>query len=109
LTYFQRVGGGDEFRQNSEMIKRWFHDDGQVNTQAVEEVDSIYPLITPSKERALALNKAYKLIVAEQSYIFGRDAVLTPAKNVLKQVEKTMPLKEKHRYSWDIRLNWNSQ
>jgi hypothetical protein len=91
------------------MLARWFHDDGQVNKEAVEALTSIYPLITPSKERALALNKAYKLIVAEQSYIFGRDAVLKPAKNVLKQVEETMPLKEQHRYSWDIRLNWNSQ
>ncbi|MGK0249871.1 MAG: hypothetical protein ACI910_002632 [Oleispira sp.] len=109
LTYFQRVGGGDEFRQNSEMLTRWFHDDGQVNKEAVEALASIYPLITPSKERALALNKTYKLIVAEQSYIFGRDAVLKPAKNVLKKVEETMPLKEQHRYSWDIRLNWNLQ
>jgi hypothetical protein len=109
LTYFQRVGGGDEFRQNQEMLTRWFHDDGQVNKEAVEALASIYPLITPSKERALALNKAYKLIVAEQSYIFGRDAVLKPAKNVLKQVENTIPLEEQHRYSWDIRLNWNSQ
>jgi hypothetical protein len=91
------------------MLARWFHDDGQVNKEAVEALASIYPLITPSKERALALNKAYKLIVAEQSYIFGRDAVLKPAKNVLKKVEGTMPLKEQHRYSWDIRLNWNSQ
>jgi hypothetical protein len=91
------------------MLTRWFHDDGQVNKEAVEALASIYPLITPSKERALALNKAYKLIVAEQSYIFGRDAVLKPAKNVLKQVENTIPLEEQHRYSWDIRLNWNSQ
>jgi hypothetical protein len=108
LTYFQRVGGGDEFRQNSEMLKRWFHADGQVNIEAVEKLDSIYSLIIPSKERALALNKAYKLIVAEQSYIFGRDAVLIPAKNVLKQVKETMPLEEKYRYDWDIRLNWNT-
>lgn len=109
LTYFQRVGGGDEFRQNSEMLKRWFHADGKVNTMAVESIDSIYSLITPSKERALALNKAYKLIVDEQSYIFGRDAVLMPAKNVLKRVEKTIPLEKNHRYIWDIRLNWSSQ
>jgi len=109
LTYFQRVGGGDEFRQNSEMLKRWFRADGQANAKAVAELDSIYPLITPSKERALALNKAYKLIVAEQSYIFGRDAILSPAKNVLMQVKETIPLEEKHRYSWDIRLNWASQ
>ena len=24
LTYLERVGGGDEFRQNEEMIERWF-------------------------------------------------------------------------------------
>ena len=109
LTYFQRVGGGDEFRQNNEMLKLWFHKNGQVNTDAVENIESIYPLITPSQERALALNKAYKLIVEEQSYIFGRDAVLSPAKNVLKQVEETIPLGNEHRYSWDIRLNWSAQ
>lgn len=109
LTYFQRVGGGDEFRQNNEMLKLWFHKNGQVNADAVGKIESIYPLITPSQERALALNKAYKLIVEEQSYIFGRDAVLSPAKNVLKQVEGTIPLGNEHRYSWDIRLNWSAQ
>lgn len=107
LTYFERVGGGDEFRQNEEMLSRWFHPDGQVNHQAINELDSIYPLITPSRERALALNKAYKVIVAEQSYIFGRDAVLRPAKNVLQLVDtQVKPLKREHRYQWDIRLNW---
>lgn len=108
LNYFERVGGGDEFRQNTEMKKRWFHHDGTVNKERIEKLKSIYPLITPSKERALKLNKAYKLIVEEQSYIFGRDAVLKPAKNVLQQVDSTtFPLLEEHRYAWDIRLDWS--
>ncbi len=108
LNYFERVGGGDEFRQNTEMKKRWFHHDGTVNKERIEKLKSIYPLITPSKERALQLNKAYKLIVEEQSYIFGRDAVLKPAKNVLQQVDSTtFPLLEEHRYAWDIRLDWS--
>ena len=108
LTYFERVGGGDEFRQNDEMLSRWFHSDGRVNKKAVLELDSIYPLITPSKERALALNKAYKSIVLEQSYIFGRDTVLRPAKNVLRNIDNTVkPLEEQHRHQWDIRLDWS--
>ena len=110
LSYFERVGGGDEFRQNNEMKKRWFHPNGKVNQSLVLSMESIYPLITPSKERAMALNKAYKLIVDEQSYIFGRDAVLSPAKNVLKHIDlNTQPLDEKYRYAWDIRLDWNQQ
>ncbi len=110
LTYFERTGGGDEFRQNDEMLKKWFHPDGRVNKQAISKIDSIYPLITPSRERALALNKAYKILVSEQSYIFGREAVLSPAKNVLRHVDTTVePLKVEHRYPWDIRLNWDQE
>lgn len=108
LTYMQRVGGGDEFRQNQEMLQRWFNNDGTVNHKKVESVKSLYELIMPSAKRALALNKAYKAIVDEQSYIFGRDAVLTPATNVLQQVDDTVaPLQEAHRHNWDMRLDWN--
>lgn len=39
-------------------------------------------LMLPSAKRALALNKAYRLIVREQSFVDGRDAVLQPADNV---------------------------
>ncbi|TYK67068.1 hypothetical protein [Colwellia echini] len=107
LTYFQRVGGGDEFRQNKEMLKRWFNQDGTVNTQKVARAKSVYELITPSAERALQLNKAYLTIMREQSYIFGRDANLTSATNVLEQVDESQaPLKSEHRYNWDMRLDW---
>lgn len=108
LTYFERVKGGDEFRQNKEMLNRWFNSTG-VNEEKVLALDSIYPLITPSKERALALNKAYKAIVDEQSYIFGRDAILAPADNVLQQVDDSIaPLSEDFHYQWDIRLDWSA-
>jgi hypothetical protein len=39
-------------------------------------------LLLPSPERALALDRAYRAIVEEQSFTKGRDAVLAPSKNV---------------------------
>ncbi|KAF7764776.1 hypothetical protein PCIT_b0842 [Pseudoalteromonas citrea] len=107
LTYMTRVGGGDEFRQNQEMLMRWFNADGKLNTEKVKATRNLYELITPSPERALALNKAYLSIVKEQSYLFGRDATLVKAHNVLEQVnDSQQPLKPEHRYVWDMQLAW---
>ncbi|MDC8831423.1 hypothetical protein [Alteromonas gilva] len=107
LTYMQRVGGGDEFRQNAEMLARWFNDDGSVNDEKVKQADSVYELITPSPQRALALNKAYQTIVKEQSYLFGRDATITEARNVLEVIDAEQPpLLPEHRHAWDMRLDW---
>ncbi|GLR69481.1 hypothetical protein [Agaribacter marinus] len=107
LTYLKRVGGGDEFRQNQEMIARWFNKDGSVKEDEIRALDSVYELITPSVERAMQLNKAYHQIVTEQSYIYGRDVNLTPATNVYRQVDfDEFPLMPEFRYVWDIRLDW---
>ncbi|WP_229680958.1 hypothetical protein [Alteromonas lipolytica] len=107
LTYMKRVGGGDEFRQNAEMLARWFNEDGNVDEDKVRQAGSVYELITPSPERALALNKAYQTIVKEQSYLFGRDATITEAKNVLSVIDAEQPpLLPEHRYQWDMRLDW---
>jgi hypothetical protein len=107
LTYLERVGGGSEFRENAEMQARWFKADGTVDAAKVAAAD-VYTLLAPSRERALALNKAYKLIVDEQSFIFGRDAVLKPAFNVFEVIDDatapTLPKDRRHR--WDIRLDW---
>lgn len=109
LEYLQRVGGGDEFRQNTEMQARWFNSDGSVKVAEVEQAD-VYELITPSRERALQLNKAYTQVVRTQRFIFGRDANWLPASNVLQTVDETIaPLKAEHRVTgWDIRLRWPS-
>jgi hypothetical protein len=82
LTYFRRVNGGDEFRENREMLARWWPD-GRLDEAAVRAAGAdISALITPSRERALALNKAYMALVREQRFDLGRDAVLAPAQNV---------------------------
>lgn len=109
LTYMERVGGGDEFRQNKEMLMRWFNDEGHVDKQKVASAKDLYELITPSAERAIALNKAYLTIVKEQSYLFGRDATLVEALNVLQHVDESQqPLKPEHRYVWDMQLDWSN-
>ncbi|QTH63570.1 hypothetical protein J1N51_12700 [Psychrosphaera ytuae] len=107
VTYLERVKGGDEFRQNQEMLAKWFTPNGKLNKEKVNALNNIHELITPSKERALKLNKAYRTIVAEQSYLFGRDVTLVEAKNVLKEVdESAVPINEAQRYVYDLRLNW---
>jgi nitrate reductase cytochrome c-type subunit len=110
LTYLQRVGGGDEFRQNQEMLARWFKSDGSVEEQKVAALPSIYELITPSPRRALDLNKAYLTIVKEQSFIYGRDATLVEAQNVLSHInEEQPPLLPEHIHQWDMRLDWSER
>ncbi len=108
LTYLERVGGGTEFRNNPEMAARWYHTDGSVNAAAVAAARDVYELITPSPARALLLNKAYKRIVEDQDFIYGRDATLRPPTNVHASVDPTTAptLPPDKIYPWDIRLNW---
>lgn len=107
--YLARVGGGDEFRQNPEMLARFFRPDGRLDAGKLAGKD-VYQLITPSNERALALNKAYQLIVREQSFRLGRDANITPMQNVFERVDPaTAPtLSPEEQYRADIRLDWKS-
>jgi hypothetical protein len=107
LTYMERVGGGDEFRQNTEMLDKWFTSEGIVDTAKVQNSTNLQDLIVPSPKRAKSLNKAYFTIVKEQSYLFGRDATLTKAKNVLQTIDAEQPpLLDEHQFKWDMRLNW---
>ena len=108
--YLTRAGGGDEFRSNTEMLEKWFTEDGKVDLAKMEG-KTVYDLITPTRERALTLNKAYRVIVGEQSFLFGRDATVTPPVNVYAHIDDaTAPtLQEGYRYSHDIRLNWLGQ
>ena len=108
-TYFNRVGGGSEFRSNPELESRFYHADGSVNTIAVASAKDVYELITPSRERALALNKAYKVIVEDQDFIFGRDATAVPPPRVLPVVDNdTSPtLAPEFQFDWNIVLDWS--
>jgi len=105
--YLRTVGGGNEFRENPEILQRFFNDDGTLNGDALTQTKDVYDLITPSVRRALDLNKAYMTIVKDQDFIHGRDANLGVSKNVYKSVDnKTPVLPEENTVLWDIRLNW---
>lgn len=110
LTWLERVGGGSEFRNNPEMRRRWFDAAGRVRREAVRHAD-VYRLITPSVQRALALDKAYYLHVLQQDYAHGRDPVLQPVQNVYRQLSGRLPApltSEARVDGYDIRLDWQT-
>jgi hypothetical protein len=107
-TYLARVGGGSEFRNNDEMTARWFRPDGTPDPEKLATAKDVYDLITPSPERAIALNKAYRTIVEDQDYIYGKDTVLEPPVNVYDRIdnENTPTLPPERIYKWNILLDW---
>lgn len=90
LTYMRRVGGGDELRANTEVLGRFFPGgalaEAEVRRAAPGGDRDLAWLLAPSRARALALDKAYWLIVQEQSFVRGRDAALAPAANVHREI-----------------------
>jgi len=77
--YLTQNQSANEFRNNDEVIAKFFNEDGTLKEEEVETLHGdIGHLLNPSAERALLLNKAYKVIVDEQSYIYGRDAHVKP-------------------------------
>ncbi len=106
--YLTRAEGGSEFRNNEEMAARWFNPDGTVAKEKIAAAKDVYDLITPSPARAMSLNKAYRTIVEDQDYIFGKDAVLTPPSNVYDKIDNlTAPtLPADRTYDYNILLDW---
>ena len=109
-TYLERVGGGSEFRSNPEMQARWYRPDGSVDTAAVAAATDVYALITPSRARALELDKAYRVLVEDQSYLFGRDATVKPPANVYDSIDAASAptLPTGLQFTWDPRLAWDT-
>lgn len=66
----------------------YFDANGTLKTAEVEALHGdISELIIPSVSRALMLDKAYRVIVEDQSYVYGRDAHVAPADNVHQSVD----------------------
>ena len=108
-VYLERALAGDEFRSNTEMLTRWQNPDGSVNTAALASAEDLAAIVTPSRERALALAKAYLLIVREQSFTRGRDPTIEPVANVHRQIlDESTGLSEGKRVYLDgtLRLDW---
>ncbi len=90
--YLEQNHAGDEFRGNDEVTAKFFDENGTLRPEAVAKLHGdISYLIIPSAERALMLDKAYKVIVDEQRYIYGRDAHVLPAANVHESVDIDQP------------------
>jgi hypothetical protein len=86
--YLKANRAGDEFRANPEVMAKYFEADGREKSAAVARLrDDIAELLFASRERAAQLNKAYWLIVREQSFVEGRDATVAPVANVHRQVD----------------------
>lgn len=116
LTYLERVGGGDEFRENQELLDRFFPggklDEASVRRAAPGGDQDFAWLVLPTRERALDLNRAYIALTREQRFERGRDAVLKPAERVLRAVEnESTGLEDKGRVYRDgqLRLDWPRQ
>ncbi|MCA9650241.1 MAG: hypothetical protein KC501_10055, partial [Myxococcales bacterium] len=113
LEYLRRVGAGDELRANTEMLERFFAegrlDEEEVRRAAPGGDRSLPFLVAPSRERALALDKATMVLVGEQSFERGRDPMLAPALDVHRTIEEASTgLAEAGRTYRDgtLRLRW---
>lgn len=78
--YLMYTGAGDDYKANQEILNTFYYDNGKLDpTQALLLHQDISILLYPSPSRALQLNKIYKTIVEDQSYIKGRDPIIGKA------------------------------
>jgi len=84
--YLKNNHSGNEFRNNDEVQAKFFNSDATVKNEMLDKLhNDISVLLFPSKQRAIALNKGYKAMVEEQSFIYGRDANVKPMENVYEE------------------------
>jgi hypothetical protein len=85
--YLSENHSADEFRSNDEAKNKFFTAEDTFKEGELETLhNDISHLLYPSLSRAKDLNKAYKVIVDEQSFIYGRDAHIKPVTNVYQSV-----------------------
>ena len=104
--YFERVGGGNEFRANDEMQARWF----RCRRQRRAEPACAPPRPRPDHAVSRAGAGAQQGVPADRAraeLLFGRDATITPPENVHREIDAaTAPtLPPEKRYGHDIRLD----
>ncbi|MBA3463630.1 MAG: hypothetical protein H0T46_26975 [Deltaproteobacteria bacterium] len=111
-AYMLRTRGADDLRSNDEAAAK-FLKNGTLDEVAAQALSKdITKVVLPSAKRAIALNRAYLANVMEQSYVWGREASTSPAKNVhTKIVERSTGLGEADRVYRDVRLqlDWSTQ
>jgi hypothetical protein len=86
--YLQKNRAGDEFRDNAEVAERFFDARGGLRSDPARALHAdIARLLLPTSARALALDRAYRAVVLEQSFVRGRDATLAPSQHVQRRAE----------------------
>ncbi len=87
--YLAQNGAGDEFRINEEVMTRFYDASGNLRQEAIDRLrDDVSYLLNPTTERAVALDKAYRVIVVNQDFVHGRDAHVAPLTTVHQQVDQ---------------------
>lgn len=90
--YLKNNGAGDEFRSNDKVIDKFLNERSVPDSQVLKSPHSdVSAFPFPSRERALQLNKAYRVIVAEPSFTKGRDATVIPPVNLHQKVIEDQP------------------
>ena len=110
--YMLRTRGADDLRSNDEAAAKFLKNGALDETAAQALSKDITKLVLPSAKRAIALDRAYLANVMEQSYVWGREASTSPAKNVhTKITERSTGLGEADRVYRDVRLqlDWSKQ
>jgi hypothetical protein len=86
--YLQNNHSANEFATNQEVKNKFFNDDGSANKKLFSMLhDDISILLLPTKKRAIELNKAYRVTVQKQSFIYGREGNSKPLENVHKKIK----------------------
>ncbi len=89
--YLMYNGSGGEFRHNPEVEQTFFHPDGIVRKEKIDQLhDDISILLNPSRDRARLLNKAYRTIVIDQDFTDGRDVNVARLTEVYEVVEQDL-------------------
>ena len=90
-VWLEQVGGGDDFRTNTEVEQKFFGAGGKLKPEMVRALaKDISVLIVPSPARALALDRGYLALVQAQSFDKGRDVILG-APHLLERVAQDDP------------------
>ena len=78
--YLAKNNAGDEFRENDEILERFFDANGELKPGMLARLRTdVSALLFASPERAIKLKKAYRSIVKKQSFVLGRDPTIRPA------------------------------
>ncbi len=90
--YLAEVGGGDDFRSNDEIARRFFGPDGKPDRDALRTfAGDVRRLILPSAARALRLDRAYRRRVESQSFVLGRDVIVGTPPQIAAEVAPDAP------------------